>query len=650
MGRHLALIDHEDSIWIYRAAEILATKFDQVTVLCPVGSPALGEPLVVRQGLLERLGSVGARPFFPTGSGPQGLSVPFELSKGHASPPSELPMSGKHERVELGSVALQATAWALPADASAGGAPLLGVDFHLAATAPALLYEAYLRGGPLDAAGLTVPGVPVFWAGRNADVARAARPAQVVTADLYREKVRPPEEGETGPGSYRRSRRWLPLEQREERIRVTERSGAVHEERLSVLSTRHGPLLEAASLMSSAPGDRDPLAIRWTGFEPGNGIAGLQGVMRARNGQEVRAALEHHHEPVIALLYADRSGEVAVQMAGWMPGKVLPTGVLPVTGHQLSFDWRAPIELAALPPRATERKPAKKRRGRKAPEPIRWRVVADAAMAADAVPGGVEWLWRAGDQAARIEQALGQLTSRGPVELWEAAAMQRDLSSGVARPVVEAVLSLAGDRSELGSEAREISQILDDWNGELRADSLGATVYSVFLDHLMRALFVGPVGPRLFARYLELNHVRPAAIAQGMLLAAVQRETAGGWAERERVERAVRASLQRASRALAYRFGPNRERWLWGERHPIAFSPLAPPPAFASRAEPLAVLAFPDSDALSSSAGVSGFLELAPGELFRVKTVTTARLLMDLSDRSRVLSVLAPGQSEHPVR
>ncbi|MGI9479774.1 MAG: FAD-binding protein [Hyphomicrobiaceae bacterium] len=55
MGGHLVLVDREDSIWCYRAAQYLATRFDRVTVLSSAAEPAAGAPLVVRQGLLERL-------------------------------------------------------------------------------------------------------------------------------------------------------------------------------------------------------------------------------------------------------------------------------------------------------------------------------------------------------------------------------------------------------------------------------------------------------------------------------------------------------------------------------------------------------------------------------------------------------------------
>ena len=57
MGGHIVLIDGVDSIWCYRAAQYLATKFHQVTVLSAATEPAASAPLVVRQGLLERLES-----------------------------------------------------------------------------------------------------------------------------------------------------------------------------------------------------------------------------------------------------------------------------------------------------------------------------------------------------------------------------------------------------------------------------------------------------------------------------------------------------------------------------------------------------------------------------------------------------------------
>jgi len=55
MGQHVVIIDLIGSIWCYRAAEYLTAKFNQVTIIAKEIDPAANSPLVVRQGLLERL-------------------------------------------------------------------------------------------------------------------------------------------------------------------------------------------------------------------------------------------------------------------------------------------------------------------------------------------------------------------------------------------------------------------------------------------------------------------------------------------------------------------------------------------------------------------------------------------------------------------
>jgi 2,4-dienoyl-CoA reductase-like NADH-dependent reductase (Old Yellow Enzyme family)/thioredoxin reductase len=56
LGRHLVVIAGEDTIWTYRAAELLSRRFECISVITEREIPAASEPLVVRQGLLERLG------------------------------------------------------------------------------------------------------------------------------------------------------------------------------------------------------------------------------------------------------------------------------------------------------------------------------------------------------------------------------------------------------------------------------------------------------------------------------------------------------------------------------------------------------------------------------------------------------------------
>ena len=64
MGQHLVLINSENCIWSYRAAEFLCGSFEHISILCPDQAPAPQEPLVVRQSLLERLAKHRIRVIF----------------------------------------------------------------------------------------------------------------------------------------------------------------------------------------------------------------------------------------------------------------------------------------------------------------------------------------------------------------------------------------------------------------------------------------------------------------------------------------------------------------------------------------------------------------------------------------------------------
>jgi len=611
---------------------------------------------VVLSDLIERLGGVGARPFFPTGRGVEGAALEAEL------PPDPI------GRSESAAAALRSThgpildvsGWVLGARHTASGAPLLAADFHLPPSIPALLYEAQVRGGMLDVAGVTLPGVPIFWAGRTPSLAWAATPARAVSADLYQESLRedrrkpgpllnkkvPPEILNTvvaidEPGKLSDTivaHLNLKLEERQELIRVRSAVGGPREETLVVRSTGHGPLVNA--LLDSPPPEqaRQPLALAWTGAQPGDGLGALLAVARARNLQEARAALPRHHEPIIALLLADREGAIGLQIAGWIPRRPLPTGLVPVPSHMRVFDWRAPIDFASLPSQWLEPDSPSE-----PPEDgdLGFLLAADNALVDEFPAARIEWLWRTGRRARRIEGLLSEQALRGGVDLREAAAIQADLTSPAALELVQRMLRVAGDRSQLGPEVVEVMETLEDWDGAMEVDSRGAAVYQVLVQELGRALFEGPIGRPLLDRYLAIPQSDPVAVVSRIVELADTEPRGGGWADPERVRSALHESLRRTWRGLSFRLGPNRDRWVWGRLNRIAFRPLLGLPAGESD-EPLIGPMPIGGDA--STIAVSRWAAARP---FEAEFASTLRLVVDLAAPDRMLSLLAPGQSGH---
>ncbi len=588
---------------------------------------------IVLSDLIQRLGGLGARPFFPVPGEVQGIGVSLELPSsarvdGHGPFASRGPSVGgsngsaevlRRGRV-LGEAFLGSSAWVLSGDVTASGVPILVADIQVTLAAPSLVYQAHLRGGRLDAVGATIPGVPVIWVGRNRDVAWAATPALAVTTDLYLETLRDGEEL-----VYHDGLRWSPVEERQEVILVRNFLRGQREETLLVRSTHHGPLIDPL-----LGGEREPVALAWTGALPGDGVTGMLGVARARDADQILAALRRHHEPAVAMAYADREGRGGIQIAGWIPRRVLPTSLVPVPGRMRAFNWYLPVPFDELPAVRLEG-------GRD------WVIAADNPL--DAAVGGapVEWLWRTGERAQRIHMLLEGRAAQGRIDLRYSVAMQVDQMNASARNVIEAVVSLTGEDERRRSDVREILELLDQWDGGMQVGSTGAVAYHILLDHLLRELFTVPLGEELLARYLSLPHVKPGTIVEGVLLTAARGGAPGGWSDPERVKPALQRSLRQTWVSLSYRLGPNRDRWGWGRLHQLAFRSFEDPdlerPLASARLGPHPV---------GGDAATLGFADYVPARSFDVRIASTYRVAIDLASPDQMLSALAPGQSEHP--
>jgi acyl-homoserine lactone acylase PvdQ len=414
--------------------------------------------------------------------------------------------------------------------------------------------------------------------------------------------------------------RWRPLVSREEIIEV--RGGEPH--RLEVLETRHGPLVN--DLLDEA---HEPLALRWAGAVRNRGIGGLMAAARARSATQLRKALAMHHEPVLVVAYADAEGSAGVQMAGFLPKRKLPSGLVPVPGRDSSYDWSGRIPFKELPRRKLGT------RGR-------WIVASDGDPTQGAGSGQIEFLWRSGGRAARIEELLEEHTRSGPTDVRSLVSVQNDVLSEGASQLIETALALAGEPATAGREAREVARALREWDGRSSSQSVGAAVYHVFLDVLLREVFEPEMGKDLLGRYLALGRSDPTHLLSRTLIAAEQGlGESEGWSDPGAVRTAVRSSLRDTWIRMSVELGVNQEKWTWGRLHTLRFAPLWRE-GWAGRDREFGPFPY-DGDARSVR-----IAEYRPLESFDTHVVSGYRFIVDTADLDQALTLLAPGQSEHP--
>ena len=573
-------------------------------------------PLVLWD-LVRLLGGRDARPFFPAGAAAE-IDPLFSPGGGSIGAPSTVAYEDPLRRaLGLRGSAVGSSAWLVGGALTNSGGVYLAGDFHTEATAPALFYEAHWRGGGRELAGATVPGAPVFWSGHNGHVSWVATEARAAGFDLYWETLHPIEDD-----SYWGEGGWTQLIQRRETIAVR---GAPGEE-LRVRETVRGPLIHEL-----LPVEREPIAVAWPGGVPGDGISALLRATRARDAESFRRALGDHHEPTLVFLFADREGRGGLQVAGFAPRRSLHTGRLPVQGRVPGRRWLGRVPLDELPHVSL--------RGDTA-----WIVAADNLLADGSRQDPVEWWWRPGMRARRIDQLLRAARRRtGGLELRDMAAMQRDTSPANVEARVRRVLELAGDPERLPSGARRVYALLKDWDGDMAADRTAAAAWRLLADGMLE-LFAKRTGPELLERYLSLRGVSAELLLDPLLETQASEGRAKPSVETGALRRAVRGGMQRASLELRARFGSDPSRWRWGLLHQLTFHP----PALGS----LGRSGWPrlrfgpyeyGGDALTVAVG-----EYRLGRSYDVQVISAYQVALDAANPALALSSLVPGVTETP--
>ncbi|MDG2052144.1 MAG: penicillin acylase family protein [Myxococcota bacterium] len=616
------------------------------------------ETSLVLDDLIARLGGRWARPFRPGPSTMATSGPAFEASldgwmgvRGTGSSGRGFSAGQRSFRsVDLHGGA----AWVISGRYTKSGEPLLVANLHLSVTAPALIYAASLRVESFELVGATIPGLPIFWLGRNSEMAWAALPARAVTVDLFTETVRWSKE------TYRSQGQWVPLEVRHEVIEVRTESG-MEQVVWPVRSTRHGPLIDrllAAEDVAdpetkmASGADRRALSVSWSGGVEGEGMSSLIRMAHSRSEADLLRGLRAHLEPVLSVVYAARSGRAGVQLVGWLPRRLLPTSLVPVPGRLALFDWTERIPFDALPHLSFDAS----KKVQPAAEGRAFLAVADGGVGNIISDAPIEWMWRSRETQQRLEAILEKMVSQetgrraqprgapaGGLDLKSGWSTLNDEGGYAARDVVPAIIWLANQSGGLRPEAREVLSALAEWDGVFAEGSRGAAIYQTLIRHLMVEVFHPAFGKRLFDRYIGLPHVKPNEVLGEILISFQRTGAVSEEAEFRDMVAAVARALRQTWASLSHQLGVSREDWMWGGLHRLQFFGFSGTPG-----EPLEALSSTGVGGARRTLSYTGFNWVRG---FEVEEASSAKIAMDLAYPDRLLWSLAPGQSEqsgHP--
>lgn len=349
--------------------------------------------------------------------------------------------------------------WVVSGAHTVTGKPLLSNDMHLGHQMPNLWYEAHLRSGALDVAGVTLPGMPYAIVGHNQRIAWGFTNVGPTVTDVYIENF-------NAQGAYQTPTGWVEPEHRVEVIHVKGKPDVT----MDVKITRHGPVITEL-----VPGETRSLALRWTLYD------GLRipffDVNSAQNWAEFRQAFSQLDAPGQNVVYADVDGNIGYQTTGKVPIRAAGDGSLPASGADNAHEWTSYIPFEKLPSIYNP--------------PSGIIATANGRLTPDNYPNSISMEWDAPWRTARIYHVLESGRRFSPADM---LGLETDVHSEADLFAAERLVYAVDHASKPSARAKQAADLMRNWDGRMLASSAAPTITENSIRELRRLLLEPKLG------------------------------------------------------------------------------------------------------------------------------------------------------------
>ena len=397
-----------------------------------------------------------------------GFSAPVIKTSLQIDALHELAESESHVRstLNIGGQFVGSNAWVISGKYTTSGFPMLVNDPHLGLQTPPLFYAAKMSGKDLHVQGMTLVGLPIMIFGKNRDIAWGGTSMEADVQDLFAEKINP-----SNPNQYWNKDEWSDFETHKELIYIATPSPSFlnnepEPKQITVRNTVRGPVISDVVQYSSL----GPLSLSWTALnQPDRSYSSFLSANYAKNWDDFVSAFDGYVAPALNLFYVDdrNIGQLGV---GKIPIRKNNDGRFIQSGW-LNEDWLGEVPYAEMPRHYNP----------------------DIGYLANAnnevlVGGGkyyVSSAFAANDRYKRITELLSNLTIKNSsVSEDDFKTMLTDTVSyegEVARTIIKDV-----DCSI--NTSCPAYKALFGWDGRFDKSSVGASIYSVYIDELKTEL------------------------------------------------------------------------------------------------------------------------------------------------------------------
>ena len=351
--------------------------------------------------------------------------------------------------------------WAISANLSKSKTPLIACDKDTLFSFPDLFFLSSLRAPFIHVAGISIPGIPGILIGRNEKISWAAinlkRRSQELCFEQFSDKF--PDRYKNSCGSFKAQ-----VLQEE----IGSRFSASRMEKITI--TKDGPLLT-----KNGPSG---IALNWYGSNPNNNsIESIWPINKAKSWSDFSGALEKYRSSPQTFLYADTTGDIAEYIAGHNvhSGQILSKQT---SENQTGESNNAPDFIIA-------------NHSKSSPSTSLQAIINSTASSNSASARRINYILES-NRNAKTKLALEDLI-----------AIQGDCKASLTESVTKTIGKALSETKNTDQYENDAIALLNKWDGQLKADSICATIYESFLIQIIKDILQPRIGEQLTNEYIN---------------------------------------------------------------------------------------------------------------------------------------------------
>jgi penicillin amidase len=313
----------------------------------------------------------------------------------------------------------------------------------------------------MNAYGVTFPCIPGVVIGFNDSIAFGFTNAGRDVMDYYRIKFK-----DASRTEYWYNNNWTSSNMKLEEIKIRGEDSYID----SVAYTAFGPVIYDRNFTAGDSNTNLALAMKWAAHDPSNEELTWIKLNRAKNYEDYEDAISNFSCPGQNMLFASKSGDIAIRQQGSFPARWKNQGLYIMPGEDETYAWQGMI-------------PAKENPHIKNPQD-RFIQSANQRAVDSSYPYFIP-----GDyfvpRGRSIYRQLSQMENITPEDMMK---LQLDDYSSLAADAVPLFMKYI-QTANLSAKEMEMLDEVRNWDFHYKADSKAATIYQSWIEHLDSAIW-----------------------------------------------------------------------------------------------------------------------------------------------------------------